>query len=55
MAKINSSTLVITASKLVKNDESDNTVLIDKVTAEQISAILLELLGTDVMIEIEIP
>jgi hypothetical protein len=52
MAKLNSTTLVITASKLVKNTEAD----VEVISAElrgQLEVVLAELLGADVLIEIE--
>jgi len=52
MAKINTSTIVVTASKLVKSD-ADESILIDDELITQLEAVLTELIGGDALIEIE--
>jgi hypothetical protein len=52
MAKINSTTMVITLSKLVKNNEPDAGVLDDAIKP-QLEEIIKELAGPNVLIEIE--
>ena len=52
MAKINSTTMVITLSKLVKNSDPDAVVLDNDLKA-QVEEIIKELAGPNVLIEIE--
>lgn len=52
MAKINQQTLVITLSQMVKNDSPETPVL-QKELVEQLEAVIAELAGSGVMVEIE--
>lgn len=52
MAKINSSTLIITMSKLVPNTAVDSAVL-DHTVQEQLITIIQELVGSEVLVEVE--
>ena len=52
MAKINQQTLVITLSQMVKNDTPESAVL-DKELVAQLEAVIAELAGAGVMVEIE--
>ena len=53
MAKINTNTIKITASKLLK-DSDPAQPLIDAELAQQLEAVIQELLGAGVLIETEI-
>jgi len=53
MAKINTNTITITASKLLKDTDTTQP-LIDAELAGQIEAIVQELLGAGVLVEIDI-
>lgn len=53
MAKINTNTIKITASKLVRDDAATQ-ALIDAELKVQIEAIVQELLGDGVLVEIEL-
>ena len=52
MAKLNTQTLVITLSQMVKNDSPETPVL-PKELVEQLEAVIAELAGSGVMVEIE--
>lgn len=52
MAKLNTSSIIITVSKLVKNSEPTDLLLTDEVVA-QLEAIVSELVGDGVVVEIE--
>lgn len=52
MAKINSSNLVVTLSKLVKDSDPTEPVLNDELK-QQLEAILVELAGHGVLVEIQ--
>jgi hypothetical protein len=53
MAKINTNTIKITASKLVR-DNASTQAIIDAELSAQIEAIVQELLGEGVLVEIEL-
>jgi len=53
MAKINTNTITITASKLLKDSDTTQP-LIDNELAGQLEAIIQELLGQGVLVEIDI-
>lgn len=53
MAKLNSQTIVVQVSKLVRNDQP-TVDLVDESTIAQLTAIFTELFDNDVMIEVEI-
>ena len=52
MAKLNTQTLVITLSQMVKNDSPEQAVLSADIVA-QLEAVIAELAGQGVMVEIE--
>lgn len=52
MAKINQQTLVITLSQMVKNDSPESQILDTELVA-QLEAIIAELAGANVMVEID--
>jgi hypothetical protein len=52
MAKIHSQTLVITISKMVRDSEPETAVL-DAETVAQLEAVVTELAGSGVIVEVE--
>jgi len=52
MAKINSQTLVITISKMVRDSEPETPVLDDEIVS-QLEAVVTELAGSGVLVEVE--
>lgn len=53
MAKLQTETITITISRMVKNDDSTDAPILSKEAVESLEAIVSELAGGDVMVEIE--
>jgi hypothetical protein len=53
MAKLQSETITITLSRLVKNTEDSDATLLSKEALDSLEAVIGELAGGDVMVEIE--
>lgn len=53
MAKIHEEVVIIKLSRLVKNDDKENTILTEKMNSE-IEQVVQELVGDNVIVELEI-